>query len=127
VSPVTVSIVVTVGPMASQNPLRIQPLDGENFNEWLVDIRSYLRQRKLWAHTQSPYVPEVLIEGEESSTATVKKREKAQKDWKGKAQDAADIITSSKGVKTDSVATHPLLRDAHARLWLERRPAQLGS
>jgi len=65
-------------------------LTEENFSDWLIDIRAYLRSKKLWKYTQEQYVS-VPEEGE--TAAAVKKREKEQTEWKEKAEEAANIIT----------------------------------
>jgi len=61
------------------------PLTEENFGDWLIDTRVYLRSKKLWKYTQDFYDFPEAEDGE--TAATVKKREKEQ------AEEAADILT----------------------------------
>ncbi|KAF6218139.1 hypothetical protein HO133_006098 [Letharia lupina] len=87
----TVGYLVTMSTKDSGTTRQIELLTEENFSSWFVNIRAELRTKKLWEYTQSLYTEDTPEEGD--STAVVKKKEKAIKDWEQKSQEAADLMT----------------------------------
>ena len=46
-------VVVTYDSMVS-NKDQIEPLNEENYDTWIIDVRAKLRQKKLWTVCQTP-------------------------------------------------------------------------
>lgn len=79
---------------------QIELLTEHNFSSWFVNIRAELRTKKLWKYTQEVYgsedsVPATFIaeDGKEVTKEITEKEQKAMKDWEGKCQDSADLMT----------------------------------
>ena len=73
---------------------RIELLTEGNFSSWYIDTRAHLRSKKLWEYTQELYTSDDTTTPEDGKTPQIlKKEQKAMKDWEGKSQEAADLMT----------------------------------